>query len=209
MRRRHRRQGVREVVRARQSQVAFGLTCGACEPGARAVYAFGAPIRFRSRIDRKDLHRGPATLFDQPGETRIRAVDDQPSAPRGAPQQQVKLPKHRIQVGIDIGVIVLDIVDDHGARAVVQELGVLVEERGVVLVALNNKMPPAPQPGGAFEITGRSPDQVAGIQSRLMQQPGGHAGGRSFAVGAGHRDYLAIAQYMRTQPFGTRHERKT
>ena len=49
----------------------------------------------------------------------------------------------RRQIFVDIGVIELEIVEDQRPRAVVNELGALVEERRVVLIGLDHEELPA------------------------------------------------------------------
>ena len=44
-----------------------------------------------------------------------------------------------IQVGEDVGVVELEIIEDRGARMVMHELGTLVEKRRVVLIRFNHK----------------------------------------------------------------------
>ena len=68
----------------------------------------------------------------------------------GAEQQQAaarhRLTKRRnasrigVQIGIDVGVVVLDVVDDGDVRQVLEELRGLVEERAVVLVPLDDEL---------------------------------------------------------------------
>ena len=61
-----------------------------------------------------------------------------PGARHGA-HQVVELALDRGEVGIDVGVVEFEVVEDRGARPVVHELGALVEERGVVLVGLDHE----------------------------------------------------------------------
>ena len=45
-----------------------------------------------------------------------------------------------IEVGKDIGVVKLDVVDDDGLRKVMKEFGALVEKGGVVFVSFENEI---------------------------------------------------------------------
>ena len=191
-----------EVVRSGKLHDAFGFARSAREPDPRAVHALGAPIRVRGTSHRKALHRRPASLLQQLCDIGVRAVDDQLPASRRAAQQQVELPHHRFQVGVDVGVVVLDIVDDHGAGAVVQEFRVLVEERRIVFVPLDDEVPAASQPRRAVEVSGRAADQKAGFQAGVLQQPGHHAGRGGLAVRPGHRDDFTAGKNLRAQPLG-------
>src|SRR5579859_4599016 len=57
---------------------------------------------------------------------------------------------HGVEVGVDVGVIKFDVGENERVRKVVQELGSLVEEGGVVLVAFNN------EGAGGAELEARS-----------------------------------------------------
>ena len=65
---------------------------------------------------------------------------------------------------IDVRVVVLDVVDHERARPVVNELGALVEERGVVLVRFDDEVLRAAEPRGDPEIARDSADQESGLE---------------------------------------------
>ena len=58
---------------------------------------------------------------------------------RHGAHEVVELALDRGQVVEDVGVVELEVVEDRGARPVVDELAALVEERGVVLVGLDHE----------------------------------------------------------------------
>jgi len=66
-----------------------------------------------------------------------------PAAGHGA-QQLIELAADGGNVGIDIRVIEFQIIEDGGARPVVDEFGALVEKRGVVLVGFDDEERPLP-----------------------------------------------------------------
>jgi hypothetical protein len=70
---------------------------------------------------------------------RVIAVGDNQPATRDNRHQLSERPLHRSQITENIGVIELDIVEDHRVGQVVDELAALVEERRVVFVALDDE----------------------------------------------------------------------
>jgi hypothetical protein len=116
-------------------------------------------------------------------------MHDQPAARHGA-HQMMELALDHGQIIEDVGVIELQVVDDQGARAVVDELGALVEEGRVVLVRLDDEAVALAEPRGHAEVLRHAADQEARRQPGVLQHPGQHAGGRGLAVGAGHRQHV-------------------
>ncbi len=112
----------------------------------------------------------------------------------------MKLPKNRVDVRKNVGVIVFDVVDDQGARPVVHELRPLVEERRVVLVRLDDKVLRRPEPRRDTEVARHTADEKARLESRVLEDPRQHARGRRLAVRAGHRQHPTIAQYVFGKP---------
>ena len=98
------------------------------------------PVGRDHRIERKSFHGRPAAHLQHLGEMPVARIDHEPPVARHRPQQQVKLPLDRADVGIDVRVVVLEVVQYRGARPVVHELGALVEERRVVLVRLDHEV---------------------------------------------------------------------
>ena len=85
------------------------------------------------------LDFAPAAARKHAAEARLAAVDDQPSFRRHGANQMMELRLDRREVGKDVGVIELEIVEDRGARTIVDEFRPLVEECGVVLVAFDHE----------------------------------------------------------------------
>ena len=73
----------------------------------------------------------------------------------------------RVLVGEDVGVVELDRGQDDQLRPVVQELGLLVEEGGVVLVALDDEIGPLAQVPGAPEVDRHAAHQERRIAAGL------------------------------------------
>ena len=93
----------------------------------------------------------------------------------------MELPKDRIEILVDVGVIELEIVEYQGAWAVVNELRPLVKEGRVVFIGFDNKAVTA---------------AVAGI----LEYPGQQARRRRLAMSSGYGEDVPAAQYVFRQP---------
>jgi hypothetical protein len=88
-------------------------------------------------------------------------VDDQPAAGHGA-HQVVELALDHREVVEDVRVVELQVVEHQGARAVVDELGALVEEGGVVLVRLHHEEGRGPSRAESPKLRGTPPIRKPG-----------------------------------------------
>ena len=100
-------------------------------------------------------------------------ADEEQAAPRDQVHEPPERKPDRLQVRIDVGVVVLDVVDDGDVGQVLQELRGLVEERAVVLVPLDHEFPPAAHAIAAAEVVGDAADEHARIGAAVGQQPAG------------------------------------
>ena len=91
--------------------------------------------------------------------------------------------EHRREVGVEIGMIELDVADEEVLRLVVQELGAAVEERRVVLVAFEHEVGPGAAAITPAEILHLAADEEARIPSGVEEQPRRQRRGRRLAVG--------------------------
>ena len=101
-----------------------------------------------------------------------------------------------LDVGVDVGVVVFEVVQNGGARAVVNELGALVEERRVVFVRLHHKMVPRAEPCTNTKVRGDTAHQKTRFEARMLQNPRHHAGSGGLAMRAGHRNDPTPAQHV-------------
>src|SRR3972149_11639100 len=85
------------------------------------------------------LRCGPATHREDIAYCLVLSVDDDPSCGRHRSDQIVKLAFDRLQVPENIRVVKFYIVDDQSTRAIMNELGALIEECGIVLVGLDHE----------------------------------------------------------------------
>jgi hypothetical protein len=94
-------------------------------------------------------------------------------------------------IGVDVAVVELDVADHEEVRAVVEELRSLVEERGVVLVPLDDR-PAAPAEAPRRAVDRLAADQHGGVEAPGGEQVGGERRRRGLAVGAGDGDGAAV-----------------
>jgi hypothetical protein len=69
----------------------------------------------------------------------VAAIGDDQAVARHGAHQVMELGLDGAQIGKDVGVVVLQVVEHGGARPVMHELGALVEEGGVVFVRLDDE----------------------------------------------------------------------
>ena len=106
------------------------------------------------------------------------------------------------KIGVDVGVVELDVGEDGGVGKVVEELGAFVEEGGVVLVAFEQKrLGLGADHKRRPEVLGESTDEERRGELRLraggyLVDPGQHACGGGLAVGAGDDEGFAVGQEL-------------
>jgi len=89
------------------------------------------------------------------------------------------------EIGVNVRVIELDVVEDDQFREIMEELAALVGKGGVVLVALQHPeraLAVVTTPG---EVDRDTPDEPTGLQAAFFQKKGQHGGSGGLAVGAG------------------------
>ena len=116
----------------------------------------------------------------------------------------MELPDDRLDVRIDVRMVVLDVVHDQRPRPVVDELGALVEKRGVVFVGFDDEIRIPAEPRGDAEVERHSTDQKAGLEPCTVQNPGQHARRGGLAVGSGDGQHPTVAQHVLGEPLGPR-----
>ena len=112
----------------------------------------------------------------------------------------VELPLDGRQVREDIRVVELQVVENGGAWAVMDEFAALVEEGAVIFVGLHHEERRAAEARGNAEVLRHAADQEARTHAGLFQHPGEHAGAAGLAVGTGHGHDPAALQHMVGQP---------
>ena len=190
------RQRVQGVVVAGHGQAAAALELAAAEHRELAGQAarFEVVVAPLTAVARAVADHGAAGLPGQFGHHRVVQVGDQGAPHRDAADELGKRPLDGGQVGEDVGVVEFDGGENGRVRPVVLELGHLVEEGGVVLVALDHEV-------GAVadvEIAAKGLDQAADHEARggahAVQGGGEQGGGGGLAVGAGDHQRGLVRQ---------------
>ncbi len=86
-------------------------------------------------------------------------------------EQGTKRALHVIEIAVDVGVVELDRIQQQRIGIVVQELGALVEKRGVVLVALGDEPWAGSEPKIVREVAAGTAHHEARIAAGLVQHP--------------------------------------
>ena len=122
---------------------------------------------------RESLYRCPAPHIDDFHDMRLARIRHDEAVSRNHAQQLMELPLNRGQnVGIDIRVVVLEVVQHCRSRAVVHELRALIEESRVVLVGLDDEVCTVSKSRRRAEIARHAADQETRIQARVLENPG-------------------------------------
>ncbi len=140
--RRHRGERVHGVVLAEHGPLKAVLAAlvGQGEPltaGLVELHFPGAVVV--GRAEPKPLDLAPATLSEHLIQSQVVLVGDHGAVAWDGADQVVELCLNRAQVGINVGVIELEVVQHRHAGAVVNKLRALVKKRRVVFVSLDHK----------------------------------------------------------------------
>jgi len=106
-------------------------------------------------------------------------------------------------IRIDVRVIELQIIEHERSRAVMDELGALVEEGRVVLVSLDHEIRRPAKTRAHAKVLGHAADQKSRLEPGVLQNPSEHRCGGRLAVCARNRKHPAILEQLVRQPFGT------
>ena len=173
-----------DVSRDRNGGVALRTLCAPTSGTSKVPY--GAPrtpdLEPRRRASRLEIVRLPIQALGcaegldsrlggagQPARPLAVSAKQQQAAPRHEVHEAAKRQRHRLDVGIDVGVIELNVVDDRDVRQVLEELGGLVEERAVVFVAFDDEVAALPHAiaGSVLaEVARDAADEHARIERR-------------------------------------------
>ena len=118
----------------------------------------------------------------------IVAVAEQQAVARHEPDEMAERLLHRREVGEDVRVIELEVVDDGDFGQVMDELAALVEKRRVVFVALDDEPFAVGEPRALAEIVRDAADEIARVQPVVLEHPRQQRGGGGLAVRAGDDD---------------------
>ena len=130
--------------------------------------------------------------------------EEEKAAPWNQVDEALKGDADRREIGIDVGVIELDVVDHADVREVLEELRGLVEERAVVLVPLDHELAATSNPVAALEVLGNAADEDTGICTAVCQEPPGQRGRRRLAMRARDHDRPRPPEEVIAHGFGQR-----
>jgi len=147
----------------------------------------------------------PAALVQHPCQAFLQPIDHHAATAMWAiswngADQVVKLALDSGQVVKDVGVVEFEVVEHRSARAVVHKLAAFVKKCRVVFVRFDHKGFALAKSSRDAEVQRHAAHQKAGLQARLLQNPGGHGGGGGFAVGACYGHHMAALQEMFAEP---------
>src|SRR5690606_9437789 len=144
--------------------------------------------------------RRPNAFTEQRVDIRVLRVDGDAALARYGPDELMELPQDRVEVRINIRVVVLDIRDRERSRPVVHELRALIEERGVVFVGFDDEILRAAEPRGNSEIRRNAADEKTGLEPRIIEDPRKHARRRRLAVRPRDGEHPFVLQHVVREP---------
>src|ERR1700694_501321 len=170
---------------------------------------FKAPLRIRfTRFPTpghaEALHWRPTPSLKDSLHRGISAVGDDQSGTRHNPHEVVELALDRLQIGEDVCMIELQIVQYCSAGVVVHELRAFVEKSRVVLVSLDDEARRAGEPGGYREVEGHPADQEPWTVAGALEDPRQHGRRGGLAMGARDREDVPAAEHVLGKPLGPR-----
>ena len=201
-----RRQRIAEVVRAGHRR------CDGTEilPGQRELrHARLVHRRLPAVRPVEPLQLRPATFVDHPRERLRFGIGHDPAGGRHDAHQMMKLSLDRRQIGEDVGVVELQVVENRRAWPVMHKLGPLVAERGVVLVRFDHKERRIGQPRRHTKVLRHTANQKARVEPAVFQHPGQQRGRRRLAMRARHAQHPLVSQHMVGQPLRAGHIGRT
>ena len=108
------------------------------------------------------------------------------------------------QIRKDIGVVILQIIDNCCLRVVMNKLGALVEESRVVLVCFHHKIAATAQSRGYAKIRGHATNEKTRLKPGAVQNPRQHTGSSGFTMGPRRSQHPLILKNMSSQPLRPR-----
>ena len=163
-----------------------------------------APQRTGAWLARKALERRPAAHLQRVPQKRVGGVPHDAPAPGHDAHQVVELALDGADVGVNVGMVILEVVESQRARMVVHELRAFVEERRVVLIRLDDEVRSRTEARAHAEVRRHATDEKSGVAAGVLQDPRQERGGRGLAVGAGDREHPASFQHLARQPLRPR-----
>jgi hypothetical protein len=173
-----------------QAPAARALNDPERRPFGTGPNVLGLPIGFDADCERLDAAE---RLRQQLAQGRAFDARHEQAAARDHVHEAHERGLHGGDVRIDVGVVVLHVVDDGDVGHVVDELGPLVEKRCVVFVAFDHEVRPFAEAITSIEIDRHAADEEAGVDAGVMEDERQEARRRGLAVCPRHDQRRASA----------------
>ena len=148
----------------------------------------------RAVLRKPDFHDGCERFPGDLHAVRVIAIQKHHSVLRHDAQEMAEARLDLLEVLKNIRVIELDVIHDHEFRQVVHKLRALVEKRAVVLIAFDYEMLRVLQARALPEILRNAANHVAGIEARLVHDPGQKRGRGRLSMRSGDDEIVPTAQ---------------
>ena len=136
------------------------------------------------------------------GDVGTAVVSDDEAASRNEIDEAFEGCFDGFEVGVDVSVVELNVREDERSGKVVEELGALVKERSVVLVALEDEVARGAELEARSEVLRDAADEERRLKRGIgargdLVDPREHAGGGGFAVGSGDDEgFAAFEEFL-------------
>ncbi len=161
----------------------------------------GAPLRRRPNTEGHHLAEGARQHLLH---GRIIAARNQIAVAGNDIDQPAKSGFNFLEIFKNVGVIVLDVVQDHQIRQVMKKFRAFVKKCGIIFIALQNEVATAAELEALPKIFRNAADEKARIHAGAFQSPRQQAARCGFAVRAGDDARVFAANEKLFQRFGQR-----
>ena len=200
---------VQRVVFAGQVHLELGPQRAAVPdfPAREAVFVAQIPDAPVGAVGEAVTLDAAERVRDAFGDILAAVVGDDEAAARNEIDEALEGGLHGVEIGVDVGVVELDVGEDERVGKVVQELRTLVEEGGVVFVAFDDEGARGAQLKAGAEVFCNAADEERRLKRRCFARgrlvdPRQHAGGGGFAVRSGDDERLAAGEKLFAQQRG-------
>ena len=169
------------------------------------VTRFGGP----AFVHTKALDFAPAAPCQNTAHALLASVGDNQTIAGYGAYEMMELDLDRSKVRENVRMIEFQVIQNGGTRQVMNKLGALVEERGIVFIGLDHKERRIGRARGNAEIERYAADQKAGIQSRVFEYPGQHRRRSGLAVRAGYCEHPFPTQQVFMEPLRSGRKRQS
>src|SRR5438552_10045031 len=114
--------------------------------------------------------------------------------------EMMELSLNRCKIGEDVGMIELYIVQNRQPGPVVDHLGTLVEEGGIVFISFDHEIGSCSQPGRYAKVDRNAPNEEPRVESRILQNPGNHGGSGRFSMCPRYGKHAPAGQSIFSEP---------